>query len=587
MRGFRQPHNKVRFLASVLFTVLIAFALVTVQGLFDSRKSLDALVGKHLVAQGSLDDVDRNLLEAHIAISDGLKSTTDTQRIKAKETFDRAVVRARNGWDRFRTVAPSAPDITKHEAGYETMLGAWTELTTPLQLSIASGDVRSNTVRDQNELATRRFAVMRAQLTPLREQYAAHAVIGAAVDGRDTVDHTLLFGLLVFAIGVAIAFVVVRVTVRATMAQNREIERRDSQQRVEASRTEQESRLQRALEMARTEESALETLTLALDWLVPGTIAELLLADSSKAHVRQALTTDREHRGPGCPVGTPHDCPAVTRGQTLIYDDSTAFDACPQLRDRGIAPCSAVCVPVSIMGAPAGVLHTIGAPNEKPSPAHVQAVELAAARAGERMGLLRAFSQSQTQASTDPLTGLANRRSVEARIIELTREGIGYSVAYCDLDNFKTLNDKHGHDTGDRALRLFARTLRDSVRPSDIVGRWGGEEFVVDLPTTRANDAASALERVRESLALACTDSTVPTFTVSMGVADDEMGTDFAEVVDCADKALLAAKRNGRNRVVVAGSIESTKIESADSETCAVARPDPADLEIQAVEVAS
>ncbi len=115
------------------------------------------------------------------------------------------------------------------------------------------------------------------------------------------------------------------------------------------------------------------------------------------------------------------------------------------------------------------------------------------------------------------------------------------------------LNDTHGHESGDRALRLFARVLRDSVRPADIVARYGGEEFVVVLPDCDAEHATAVLERVRENLALTLTHAGVPAFTVSFGVATSDDGTTFDEIAARADEALLAAKASGRNRVLIAG----------------------------------
>ena len=136
--------------------------------------------------------------------------------------------------------------------------------------------------------------------------------------------------------------------------------------------------------------------------------------------------------------------------------------------------------------------------------------------------MLRAFARSETQAHTDPLTGLLNRRSLEARTRDLTDEGLPFVVAYGDLDQFKLLNDVHGHDTGDRALRLFARVLRDSVRPNDIPARYGGEEFVAVLPDCSIDNAVIVIERIRTRLRTALTDGTVPPFTVSFGLAASE-----------------------------------------------------------------
>jgi len=168
--------------------------------------------------------------------------------------------------------------------------------------------------------------------------------------------------------------------------------------------------------------------------------------------------------------------------------------------------------------------------------------------------MLRAFARSEMQAKTDPLTGLLNRRSLEASAQDLVDTGESYVAAYADLDHFKTLNDVHGHDAGDRALRLFARVLRDSVRPSDIPARYGGEEFVVVLPNCGPGDAAVVMERVRSTLAKAIADGAGPEFTVSVGVAESSISSSFSETVEAADNALLQAKATGRDRIVVAGS---------------------------------
>jgi diguanylate cyclase (GGDEF)-like protein len=192
----------------------------------------------------------------------------------------------------------------------------------------------------------------------------------------------------------------------------------------------------------------------------------------------------------------------------------------------------------------------VGAPDVHPPSNRVVAdIELVARKTGDRVGMIRAFRDSESQARTDPLTGLLNRRSLENRVRDLTASGTPYVVAYGDLDHFKDLNDTHGHETGDRSLRLFARVLRDSIRPADIPGRFGGEEFLIVLPDCTVDDAVAVMERVREALALALAGGAVPGFTVSFGVAPGAPDASFDEVVAEADSALYTAKRSGRNRV--------------------------------------
>jgi diguanylate cyclase (GGDEF)-like protein len=171
--------------------------------------------------------------------------------------------------------------------------------------------------------------------------------------------------------------------------------------------------------------------------------------------------------------------------------------------------------------------------------------------------MLRAFAKSESQAHSDPLTGMLNRRSLENQVRELQREGVAFAVAYGDLDQFKQLNDTHGHGTGDRALRLFSRVLRDSIRPNDMAARYGGEEFIVVLPDADMLTARQVLERIRERLALALTSGQVPGFTVSFGLASSLDADTFDDVVAIADSALLAAKAAGRNRVITAHEMDA------------------------------
>ncbi|MEN3272001.1 MAG: hypothetical protein V7636_762, partial [Actinomycetota bacterium] len=254
--------------------------------------------------------------------------------------------------------------------------------------------------------------------------------------------------------------------------------RREGKLRAQATRQEFEGRLARALDMAQDEASSLDVVDRALDLAAPGHASELLLADSSRAHLVRAAGAGLTR---ACTVESPRDCVAVRRGQTLVFNDSEELDACPYLRGRASA-CSSACVPVNVLGNTVGVLHVVGEQGAAPSSDVVVRVETISTQAGARVGMLRALSRSEIQAATDPLTGLLNRRSVEDRVHSLMREERPFAIVMCDLDNFKLLNDTHGHEAGDRALRLFASTLKTSLRPGDSAARYGAEEFLLVYP---------------------------------------------------------------------------------------------------------
>jgi diguanylate cyclase (GGDEF)-like protein len=202
------------------------------------------------------------------------------------------------------------------------------------------------------------------------------------------------------------------------------------------------------------------------------------------------------------------------------------------------------------MGRTVGVIHVTGRPEVMPSEGAVQFLSTLANQSGARVGLIRMMADTQMQASTDSLTGLLNRRAFENEVRKARGGHQSFAVAMADLDHFKHLNDTFGHDTGDRALRLFAQTLRATVRTQDIVARYGGEEFAIVLPSSNSFDAADVLDRVRAALDTATTEAGLPTVTVSFGVVDASTDEDLTRSLARADAALLEAKRAGRDRVV-------------------------------------
>jgi len=322
----------------------------------------------------------------------------------------------------------------------------------------------------------------------------------------------------------------------------------------EAERQQFGARVHRAMEMADDETAAVDVVARSLCMVVPASPIELLLADSSRAHYRIAASGGPAGVGPGCDVQSPAACPAARRAQTLVFRSSEDLDSCPHLRRHSGSGCSAVCVPVTIMGKPMGVVHCTAADAAPPDRDQIAALETIASVAGSRVSLLRAMARTQIQAATDPLTGLLNRRMFENQARDILLDGTSAVVAMGDLDTFKSLNDTHGHDAGDRALRLFAQTLRACLRPEDLACRYGGEEFVVVLPRCSLEDATAALERVQEQLVLNLSQGEVPPFTVSFGVAESGADDSLEGLIRAADAALLRAKATGRNRVVIAGN---------------------------------
>ena len=237
--------------------------------------------------------------------------------------------------------------------------------------------------------------------------------------------------------------------------------------------------------MAVDERDVHEVIEHALAVVLPDAPLELLLADNSHAHLYRMVTASPTGDPPGCEVESPDQCPAARRAQVQLFNHSEDFDACPRLQSRSAGACSAVCVPVSIMGRSVGVIHATGRPDTVPDATSVQDLATLANLAGARIGLLRVMAETQLQAATDGLTGLLNRRSLHNKMRVVRDDAACFAVVMADLDHFKRLNDTHGHDTGDSALRVFAETMRRSLRAEDLICRYGGEEFVVILPDAR------------------------------------------------------------------------------------------------------
>lgn len=177
--------------------------------------------------------------------------------------------------------------------------------------------------------------------------------------------------------------------------------------------------------------------------------------------------------------------------------------------------------------------------------------------AGRNRELEEALATISQLAREDSLTGLLNRRAfLELAAHEQTRarrSGRPLTVAMADIDNFKPINDRHGHAAGDEILKEVTARLREQLRDQDVLCRWGGEEFLCLLPDTGPEAAREVVERVRREMAGKPVETAAGTFTVKLTFGVAPLGGDLESAIEAADQAMYEGKRAGRDRVVVVG----------------------------------
>ena len=174
------------------------------------------------------------------------------------------------------------------------------------------------------------------------------------------------------------------------------------------------------------------------------------------------------------------------------------------------------------------------------------------------MTMERREAEQRSFALSDPLTGLMNRRAFADFAARMSRRRAGsrssIAILVLDLDHFKSVNDRFGHEVGDRMLRAFADVSEANIRPSDQLFRMGGEEFCFALPETPLSEAITVAERIRKAFEASVLETVAgpAAATVSIGLAATQFAVDIEVLLAAADAAVYEAKARGRNRVVVA-----------------------------------
>ncbi len=176
--------------------------------------------------------------------------------------------------------------------------------------------------------------------------------------------------------------------------------------------------------------------------------------------------------------------------------------------------------------------------------------------AQQKTELAEALAQIQSMATRDELTGLLNRRHMQTlldqEVQRCQRSGQSFCVALLDIDHFKRINDQHGHGAGDAVLRGFSDVAQAAIRASDVLARWGGEEFVLLMADARMPPAVAGVERVREhveALRVPMGERMLQT-SVSVGLTQHRPGESLEQTLERADRLLYQAKNEGRNRVL-------------------------------------
>jgi diguanylate cyclase (GGDEF)-like protein/PAS domain S-box-containing protein len=301
--------------------------------------------------------------------------------------------------------------------------------------------------------------------------------------------------------------------------------------------------------------------------LFPDFRGALILLNSSRSTLEVAGTWS-ECELPESTTFEADSCWALRTGQRHFVEAHDQTARCSHANTES----SYLCIPIMSQGGAAGILHLQStATTREPFESELLITSSFAEQVGLSISNLKLQEALRQQSTRDVLTGLFNRRyleeSLEREIRRAGRTDQPVAIIMFDLDHFKTFNDTFGHEAGDKVLREMGAFLSKSLRAEDIPCRFGGEEFLLILPSANCQGAQSRAERLRsgvKDLNVTHQGRSVGMITISVGVAAFPVhGSSVSELIAAADAALYRAKREGRDRVCAAETADVEDVSSA------------------------
>jgi diguanylate cyclase (GGDEF)-like protein len=288
----------------------------------------------------------------------------------------------------------------------------------------------------------------------------------------------------------------------------------------------------------------------------------LTLDEKSGGFEIKALVGAKEYPAPGEAPGARVARIVYARNEAVVVADVAKTGLTPAPAERNYKTPSFLSCPVIVGSRTIGVMSFTDRASGEPFDQHsfelFEAIAPQLAVAIDHAVLKEKAGEFEQLSVTDALTGLLNRRYIEARLAEevkrSNRHGFPMSFMMLDVDHFKSYNDQFGHPAGDEALKLVGHVIRETLRGADVAARFGGEEFSILLPQTSGEEAIAIAERIRINLE----ETRFPhrSVTASIGVASCSAELCVsADLISAADKALYEAKRQGRNRVLAFESL--------------------------------